>query len=142
MWLGNAEGHADWAMKCMSDPDFYLAALKLNKTRRIPTADEIKLKLIMEQDLEKRVYWTRVWIGQEIVLANNDPIVLCGHYCVPWSHYVNLLDWLPEDREDYPELIELWDRIQSSIPMQDEFNSSVMRRILRRAYVDHHGRGV
>lgn len=109
MWLGDAEGHADWAMKCMSDPDFYLFASNLDKTRKAPGADEIRLKLIVEEDLEGRAYWTRVWIGQELVLASNDPLVLCGRYYVPWSHYVNFLQWMPGHRVDYPEVRELWD---------------------------------
>lgn len=137
MWLGDARGHADWAMECMSDPDFYLAASNRNKSQRSPTPDEIRLKLIMEEDLEKRAYWTRVWIGQEIVLANNDPLILCGRHCVPWSHYVNLLQWLPANRGEYPEVSQLWDEIKASIPKDpDGSKSSWMHRIFREAYID------
>lgn len=139
MWLGHAEagGHADWAMKCMKDPDFYYAASTRNDTQRPPTPDEIKLKLIMEEDLEKRTYWTRVWIGQEMVLATNDPLVLCGCHCVPWSHYVNLLQWLPANRGEYPEVAEMWDEIKISTPKgQDASRSSWMHRIFREAYID------
>lgn len=139
MWLGHAKagGHADWAMKCMKDSDFYHAASNRNDTRRSPTPDEIKLKLIMEEDLEKRTYWTRVWIGQEMVLASNDPLVLCGYHCVPWSHYVNLLQWLPLNRGEYPEVAEMWDEIKVSIPEgQGASRSSWMHRIFREAYID------
>lgn len=142
MWLGDAEGHADWAMKYISDPDFYLFISALEKTRKAPTADEIKLKLIMQEDLEKRAYWTRVWIGQELVLASNDPLVLCGRYCVPWSHYVNFLRWLPGHRGDYPEVTELWDAIANSIPSQRGFRSSVLHRSVREMYIDHGRKGV
>lgn len=137
MWLGDAQGHADWAMDRMSDPDFYVAASNRNKTRRSPTPDEIRLKLIIEEDLEKRAYWTRVWIAQEIVLANYDPLVLCGHHYVPWSHYVNLLQWLPANRGEYPEVAELWDEIKASIPKDlDGSKSSWMHRVFREAYID------
>ncbi|KAJ4392214.1 hypothetical protein N0V93_005839 [Gnomoniopsis smithogilvyi] len=136
MWLGDAEGHADWAMMCMSDPDFCFAASTLNKIRRSPTADEIRLELIMEEDLETRSYWTRVWIGQEMTLPRNDPLILCGRHCVAWSCYVNLLQWLPDHRGVYPEVADLWDDVKASIPRGISSRSSWMHRVFREAYMD------
>ncbi|RSM08235.1 hypothetical protein CDV31_008243 [Fusarium ambrosium] len=34
-----------------------------------------------------RPWFKRVWIRQEIGLANNDSVVMCGHMVMPWQHF-------------------------------------------------------
>lgn len=136
MWLGEAEGNADWAMTRMKDPEFYAAALTLKERKRYPTTDEIKLQITMDRDLEQRMYWTRVWIMQEVVLSTADPLVLCGRHSVPWSHYVNLLECLPGDRGSYPEISKEWKQIRNSIPRPDVVRTSLAHRTYREAYID------
>ncbi|RSL53152.1 hypothetical protein CEP54_010532 [Fusarium duplospermum] len=38
-----------------------------------------------------RPWFNRVWIRQEIGLANNDSVVMCGHMVIPWQYFREVL---------------------------------------------------
>lgn len=48
----------------------------------------------MARDLAERVYWSRVWIIQEVMLATQDPVLVCGSQILVWSEYIFYADAL------------------------------------------------
>jgi hypothetical protein len=85
IWLGEAD----------EDSDVALDALPLILGRESwPRDDVVRSEKRMHCanfffGLSSRRTWlSRVWILQELAMSKNDPDVLCGHKCVPWSTLV------------------------------------------------------
>ncbi|KAI0888431.1 HET-domain-containing protein [Annulohypoxylon maeteangense] len=43
---------------------------------------------------EQRPWLSRVWIIQELAMARNDPLVVCGHKSVPWSTFMKASEFV------------------------------------------------
>ncbi|EXJ70981.1 uncharacterized protein A1O5_05974 [Cladophialophora psammophila CBS 110553] len=54
--------------------------------------------------LSKRTYWSRTWILQEILLANQ-PLIFCGDNKVPWQAWAILLDTLDKNPVEF---VKIW----------------------------------
>lgn len=89
-YLGDGDVDTDWALEKFSQDDFWLdlqraADLGSSSDRR---AEVIRASVIMARDLAERVYWSRVWIIQEVMLATQDPVLVCGSQTLVWSEYI------------------------------------------------------
>jgi hypothetical protein len=97
VWLGEGDNYTDWSLERLHDPKFWRT---LEETPSGPTSEysyEITyVGLVMVRNLARRQYWTRVWIIQELMLARNDPVLLCGSHSIPWSHFVLAQKHLPD----------------------------------------------
>jgi hypothetical protein len=85
IWLGEAD----------EDSDVALDALPLILGRESwPRDDVVRSEKRMHCTnfffglSSRRTWLSRVWILQELAMSKNDPDVLCGHKCVPWSTLV------------------------------------------------------
>lgn len=121
LWIGEGDEFSDYAFDQMNNATFRASCGDLRTTSRTPTMDEIRVRIIIEHNLESRRYWTRGWIFQEVVLATKDPVIICGSRRMPWSWYIHSKDALPLDKMSYPSLILEWHTIQQEVPLHQDF---------------------
>ncbi|EEU43574.1 uncharacterized protein NECHADRAFT_82497 [Fusarium vanettenii 77-13-4] len=91
VWLGEAENDSDFIMSLVQDvgarmqrePDGWIQYLESEayKSRAMHALHFLLL----------RPWFKRVWIRQEIGLANGDSVVMCGHIAMPWQHFREVL---------------------------------------------------
>ncbi|KAK5763029.1 hypothetical protein LTS12_006813 [Elasticomyces elasticus] len=80
VWLGPAHSDSDFAMQTLSENH---ARKKHGKLWNGPGG-------LAVARLCNRVYWTRLWVFQEIMLAK-DVVLLCGDKSVSWEHFSNVM---------------------------------------------------
>lgn len=124
LWIGDGDESSDHAFDRMGDATFRAYCRELKTTTRVPTLDEIKVKIIIADNLEERRYWKRTWIFQEVVLATQDPVMLCGSRRIFWSWYTQCKRDLPNDRTAYPSLASEWATVDSQVPLHQDHDSS------------------
>lgn len=135
MWLGEGDDLSDWAIDRMNDAGFHSALSTLKETARLPTLEEMKLHFVLAYNLEKREYWTRAWILQEVVLPENDPIIICGHRRIQLSRYMDYDEMLSLWVSSHPQLATEWTRLRASIPILSQGDSSSLQhRAMRQNY--------
>lgn len=109
MWLGTESDHADEAFELIRrcGP---MDSTSQEVVARSVMNDEAGAKALTR--LLRRDYWNRMWVFQEIVLAN-EAVVHCGKLCAPWSNFrwLDLVSsnhrlWLPAQVER-PWIFEL-----------------------------------
>ncbi|KAG6353587.1 hypothetical protein INS49_005549 [Diaporthe citri] len=96
LWIGEGDQHSDHACDRINDATFRASCGELKTNSRAPTLDELRVKVILERNLEKRRYWTRTWTLQEVVLATQGPVMLCGSRRIFWSWYTQCKRGLPD----------------------------------------------
>lgn len=139
MWLGDGDEQSDWAFDRFNDPACRASVESLKTEHRRPSLEEIRLKIIIDRNLEMRSYWTRTWVLQEVVLATNDPAVLCGRKGAPLSTYIAFRNNLPFNKASYPDLMSEWNQLDipdhaDAIP--GRVGMSLFHDIMRGAYRD------
>lgn len=115
LWIGEGDQFSDYVLDRMNDETFRASCGELKATSRTPTLDEVRIKIIIDNKLEKRPYWTRLWILQEVVLATEDPIIVCGSRRLLWSWYMQCKGALPENQSSYPSLALDWAAIKREV---------------------------
>lgn len=93
-YLGDGDVDTDWVLEKFRQDDFWLdlqhaADLGSSLEHR---AEVVRASVIMARDLAERVYWSRAWIIQEVMLATQDPILVCGSQTLVWSDYIFYAD--------------------------------------------------
>jgi heterokaryon incompatibility protein (HET) len=141
IWLGEGDEHSNWAFDRLKDPEFRATTKTLKTSARPPTSDEIRLKVIIDRNIEERRYWTRIWVLQEMVLAKNDPAVLCGQKYAYLSEYIEVRNNLPANKTSHPEAVPEWNHLVTEIPRHRDFNpgrnsQSVWHDVVRGIYRD------
>lgn len=139
LWIGEGDELSDHAFDRMNDATFRASCGELKTTSRVPTLDEVRVKIIIERNLEARRYWTRTWILQEVVLATQDPVLLCGSRRIFWSWYTQCKKGLPFNKSAYPNLAFDWAAVQSGVPLHQDhdvsrMSDSLYHEVLRDAY--------
>lgn len=125
LWIGEGDEHSDHAFDRINDATFRDSCGELKTNSRAPTLDELRVKVIIERNLEIRRYWTRTWILQEIVLATQDPIMLCGSRRIFWSWYMQCKRDLPGyDLWSYPHSPFDWETVESEVPFHQDRDGS------------------
>lgn len=95
-YLGDGDFDTDWALEKFRQDDFWL---NLQRASDLGSSSDhrteiIRASVIMARDLAERVYWSRVWIIQEVMLATQDPVLVCGSQTLVWSEYIFYADTL------------------------------------------------
>ena len=78
VWLGEADDESDLAFDLM--PKIDINFVKSREASKIWS---------FFHNATQRPYMSRVWVIQEFVLAEKDPIVMCGHKHVLWSTFMS-----------------------------------------------------
>ncbi|KAK3633398.1 hypothetical protein LTR56_015812 [Elasticomyces elasticus] len=84
VWLGPAYSDSDVAMEAIAN----YAALYQNARKQAKFWSEASGIAVIR--LSQRAYWTRLWVLQELILAQRI-ILLCGQRQVDWSAFLNLM---------------------------------------------------
>lgn len=103
-WLGPEENHSSRAMDVMEDigsqiqVDFTFQSIQPTEKCRDPSlADQFQFLPLDAKDTEAirhllgRQWYERLWIRQEIYLANPQAVVACGHRTVNWVKFRSAL---------------------------------------------------
>ncbi|RYP30055.1 hypothetical protein DL768_011202 [Monosporascus sp. mg162] len=97
IWLGDGDIHSNWAFQRFRLPDFRQKVEQL-ATSKNQSRESVRARVIMIHNIEKRRWWTRAWVIQELLLGKNDPILICGSYSVPWADFCFYQTYLPWNR--------------------------------------------
>lgn len=124
LWIGEGDEFSDHAIDRMNDTTFRASCEELETTSREPTMNEVRVKMIILHNLEQRQYWTRVWILQEVLLATEDPIIVCGTKRLLWSWYTQCKGALPKDQSSYPSLAFNWAALVDQVPYHHDLAPS------------------
>jgi hypothetical protein len=84
MWLGPSYRGSDMAMEALARPATYWLGTKRRRQLWASAAGSAI------KELCSRAYWTRLWIFQELRVAETKRI-MCGNKSVPWSQYESLM---------------------------------------------------
>lgn len=103
IWLGEGDEQTDWAIGQLNgdgdDQDeggtktsaFFRSIMELGPVNlanaRQLTRDQIRVSLVMALNINRRHWWSRIWVLQELVLASRDPVMMCGASDILWSTY-------------------------------------------------------
>ncbi|KAI8716315.1 HET domain-containing protein [Fusarium sp. LHS14.1] len=132
VWLGEAENDSDFIMSLVQDvgarmqrePDGWIQYLESQayKSRAMHALHFLLLRL----------WFKRVWIRQEIGLANGDSVVMCGHIVMPWQHFREVLRQLRT--QPYFELlgetvVVLEETRRAILPMSGKPSSRLFSRL-------------
>ncbi|KAH7311683.1 heterokaryon incompatibility protein-domain-containing protein [Stachybotrys elegans] len=81
IWLGQGDAQSDSAFKSLT----LLASknIEVNKDDHLDTLRQASSFFFSIAD--QFTWFNRVWILQELAVAQSDPLVMCGHYSIPWS---------------------------------------------------------
>lgn len=127
MWVGEGDEYSDYACDRINDATFQDACRELKSNSRAPTQDEIRVKTIIKYNLDQRRYWARTWILQEVVLATQDPVMLCGSRRVFFSCYVQCNRDLPSHNQwSGPRPAFDWAAVEHEVPDHQDRDSSRM----------------
>lgn len=117
LWIGEGDDLSDHAFDRIDDATFRASCRELKTNSRAPSLDEIRVKIIVERNIENRRYWTRTWTLQEVVLATQDPVMLCGSRRIFWSWYTQCKGDLPHyNGRSYPNMAPDWKSLESEVP--------------------------
>lgn len=137
LWIGEGDPFSDYALDRMGDAGFRASCEELRASSRAPAVDEVRVVVIIEENLENRQYWTRTWILQEVVLATRDPVMLCGSRRMLWSWYMGCKWALPWDKSAHQSLWHVWDAVEgevSSYPDNERSTGSDVHARMRQHY--------
>lgn len=91
-WLGEGNFDTDWLLPLLDNEDFRrsLEAVSTEDSETIAASTPwaTRALVVFHRDLLKRAWWTRVWVIQELLLANRDPILIIGRYYICWMRFV------------------------------------------------------
>ncbi|KAJ4393279.1 hypothetical protein N0V93_002487 [Gnomoniopsis smithogilvyi] len=93
IFLGKGDLHTDWAMERLNDAQFRdemhrLGQINFDNARHL-NEEQIRLTHILGKNINRRAWWSRMWVLQELVLASRDPIIIVGKRDIQWSKYVD-----------------------------------------------------
>lgn len=91
IWLGPGDPHSDYLFDKACNEGFIQDIESALATATLPNREQIRVTAIVARNLVRRPWWTRVWVVQELVLARQDPTVLCGSKTCSWSTIARLV---------------------------------------------------
>jgi len=110
IWLGEAKDDSDFVFECIEDEA---------KGKKIDI-DGFELNSYFK--LMGRPWFRRVWVVQEAVLPQRDPIIGCGKKWIPWSIFKAVPDELRKPR---PAVISMVGSLWKDTPNPAQINSKV-----------------
>lgn len=127
LWIGEGDEFSDYAFDRIDDETFRTSCAELKTNSREPTLDEIRVKIIVQKNVNSRRYWTRTWTLQEVVLATQDPVMLCGSRRVFWSWYTQCKKDLPHNRLcAVSSMAPDWKSVESEVPFHQDRGDSAL----------------
>jgi hypothetical protein len=105
-WLGDAGEHGELAMTLLED-------LQEEHMTKFRETDFTSPEWIALKSLWCRPYWKRIWIVQELTVANGRALIGCGSRWVPRAAFQNAIDILNAHRDD-PDTL-LWEALESEV---------------------------
>ncbi|RFU25158.1 hypothetical protein B7463_g11180, partial [Scytalidium lignicola] len=129
VWLGESTKVSDYVFKSINSTELInwlenSPALDLDTDPGAARRDHNIIKAVTVfwafPDLHLRPWWSRVWVIQEVALARNDPLIVCGRSMAPWSDFVHfyelLNDKVPSDcihmvDQSVPGICEVVDKV-------------------------------
>lgn len=94
-WLGEGDSDTDWLVPLLGDRGFREQVKKADMEADFaPGAVVVRAAVILMYDLFRRAWWERLWVSQEIILAEQDPVLLFGSKHVSWANYTLTADHL------------------------------------------------
>ncbi|KAL4733473.1 heterokaryon incompatibility protein-domain-containing protein [Aspergillus similis] len=84
IWLGEADEESDAVMSALHG----IATAGLSYFEEGALASKIRCSQFFFELAERRPWFTRMWIAQELAVATEDPLVVCGMKSVSWSTLV------------------------------------------------------
>lgn len=143
LWIGEGDDLSDYAFDRIDDATFRASCRELKTNSRAPSLDEIRVKIIVERNIDKRRYWTRTWTLQEVVLATQDPVMLCGSRRIFWSWYTQCKRNIPNyNRRSSSSMAPDWKSLESEVPFHRDsddlpLTSSHYHDSMRHLYQEH-----
>lgn len=135
IWLGLGDPHSDYLFDKVCNEEFVQDVESALEAGRLPNREQLRVATVVERNLMRRPWWTRVWVVQELVLARQDPTVLCGSRICSWSTMARLSfavqTWL---RDTSGELLPSYDVISALNPQLNVGATVSMFARLRRDY--------
>lgn len=135
VWLGVGDPHSDYLFDKACNEGFIQDVESSLTTRCPPNREELRVTAVVARNLVRRPWWTRVWVVQELVLARQDPVVLCGSKMCSWSTVERLVlavqTWL---RDTPGELLPSYDIMLTLNPQLEVGATVSMFARLRRDY--------
>lgn len=82
-WLGEGDPDTDWLIPMLRRDN------KTQWTRVFAKRDDLIFRSVATiiKDISRRAWWSRFWIIQELLLAQQDPILVVGQESITWSDY-------------------------------------------------------
>ncbi|KAI1457145.1 HET-domain-containing protein [Annulohypoxylon moriforme] len=127
-WIGPEENYSYHAMKTMEfigsqvDVDFLTPELRAVEGCTDPTVADLTVPLRLDpttgasiSDLVSRQWFSRVWVQQEIALANSEAIIQCGLCQVKWSTFRRALICMHLKLKECPIPPEKYDLTMESL---------------------------
>jgi hypothetical protein len=102
IWLGNGDEDSDWCLDMAEEEDMLerldaVAELDKSSWSRTPASSATSVRHsvvigyhIWTYNILLRPWWRRLWVIQELVLAMEDSVVLCGCKCISWSRLLSV----------------------------------------------------
>lgn len=135
IWLGPGDPHSDYLFDKACNKGFIQDIESSLATARLPNREQIRVTAVVARNLVRRPWWSRVWVVQELVLARQDPTVLCGSKMCSWSTIARLVlavhMWL---RDTPGELLPSYEVIPTLNPQLNVGATVSMFARLRREY--------
>lgn len=125
LWIGEGDELSDYVFDRIDNATFRASCAELKTISRAPTLDEIRVKIIVERNVDSRRYWTRTWTLQEVVLATQDPVMLCGSRRIFWSWYTQCKSDLPHySLQAVSSMAPEWKSVESEVPLHQDLDDS------------------
>jgi hypothetical protein len=100
IWLGEEDEESETTFDALSEIAdksswFWQRGIRMNKARRRTILDHSGTFFCTLVD--RRAWFNRVWILQELAMARNDPVVVCGWKRVGWTTFVAAWQMIADD---------------------------------------------
>ncbi|KAJ4180024.1 hypothetical protein NW755_012064 [Fusarium falciforme] len=91
VWLGEANKDSDFVMSLLRDVGARMQQEPNGWIQYLETEAYQSRAMHALHSLLLRPWFKRVWIRQEIGLANSESVVMCGYVVMPWQHFREVL---------------------------------------------------
>ncbi|KAI8712468.1 HET-domain-containing protein [Fusarium sp. LHS14.1] len=99
VWLGEGNRDLDFALTAVQDKSFIMRIHGLKTEPFEPyTKEDLRILLVLLEDIGKMPWWRRIWVVQEVVLAKSDPVFVCGRNILLWTTYCLIFNSYIRDR--------------------------------------------
>lgn len=121
VWLGEEDQYSQITLRSIG----LISSFKQDALRQPHFTERAKIWQGLV-DLSRRRYWTRIWIVQEVTVAQ-DIQLFCGNETVPWSAFATACKFPPD--QSAPWAAELWTPLTVEVDGKQRLRRSWGREI-------------